>query len=85
MDIKASYDSLTQAMRDDPQYAWGWLCNIAMPLSDSAGMSHEQANVTAAYLMDHLFGIDITTNERFAYQMGGAQKMHRLMMNAEGR
>lgn len=46
-------------------FAWSWLCNIAMPLKDATGMTHEQANRAAAKLMRHLFDIDMTTAQEW--------------------
>lgn len=77
--------ALTEQMKADPECAWGWHCNIAVPLMDSLGIGHEEANVAAAHLMSHLFDIDITTDSRFGYKKGAAQSMHEFMMNADGR
>lgn len=49
---------LTDAMKEDPGYAWAWHCNIAMPIYNS-GVSHLEANKIAARLMNHLFRVDM--------------------------
>ena len=68
------FDGLSAAMRDDPEYAWGWLCNLAMPIMDAIdGCTHEQANQAGANLLQHLFGYDITTHPHFEYGKSDAQ------------
>lgn len=67
---------LRHAMRDDPEYAWAWFCNLAMPIMDAIGCSHEQANVAGAHLMSLLFDRDITKDPRFQYAKGEAQRHH---------
>jgi predicted TIM-barrel fold metal-dependent hydrolase len=57
-----AFRGLQAALRADPDYAWAWHCNVAMPVMDATGVSHEVANATAARLMRHLFDIDITTH-----------------------
>jgi len=51
---------LMEKMQADKPYAWAWHCNIAMPIMDSIGISHEQANNAARYVMLHSFGVDVT-------------------------
>jgi hypothetical protein len=65
--------ALADAINADPEYAWGWHCNIAVPIMDAAGVSHEVANETAAHLMRHLFDCDITTHPHYQYGKTGAQ------------
>lgn len=50
--------ALTGALSADPDYAWAWHCNLAMPIMDCLKVSHE-ANEAGAALMQHLFRIDI--------------------------
>ena len=57
--------SLTAALKGDPEYAWAWHCNLAMPIMDNAKVSHRVANITAARLMQHLFGIDTEKHPHF--------------------
>ena len=57
--------SLTAALKADPEYAWAWHCNLAMPIMDNAKVSHRVANITAARLMQHLFGIDTEKHPHF--------------------
>ena len=57
--IAKAYRALTQAMRDDPDYAHSWQCNIAMPIYDGAKgkLTIEEANIIADNLMRHLFEV----------------------------
>ncbi|QUT04030.1 hypothetical protein KFK14_12825 [Sphingobium phenoxybenzoativorans] len=68
----SEYDAL-KALMADPEYAWGWHCNLAMPILDAIGCSHQQANEAAAHLMQHLWSVDITMFEQYAYGKSGAQ------------
>lgn len=57
------YKHIADLMRVDHDYAWSWHCNIAMPMLDALpdAITHKQANRAAARVMQHLFGIDVTT------------------------
>lgn len=48
---------LSQAMKDDPSFAWAWHCNIAMVARDAGAPAYE-ANVRTADFMRHAFGVD---------------------------
>ena len=63
--MKENLDALKFAMKDDPDYAWAWHCNVAMPIKDSIGCSHKDANVAAARVMQHLFEVDITKMKEY--------------------
>lgn len=61
--IPEAIEALKQAMHVDQGYAWGWHCNIAMPLKDAVPtLSHRLANYAAARLMRHLFDVDMEAN-----------------------
>lgn len=62
-----------EAAMQDPDYAWGWHCNLAVPIMDATGITHEQANMAAAHLMQHLWKCDITTHPNYQYEKSGAQ------------
>jgi hypothetical protein len=47
---------LAHIMHADPDYAWAWHCNLAMPIHD-AGMDIEKANEVAGNLMYAFFGV----------------------------
>ncbi|QBJ02920.1 hypothetical protein MZD04_gp394 [Pseudomonas phage Psa21] len=61
-----AFDRLKAAIRDDEGYAWGWQCNLAMPIMDATGITRQQANIAAARLMSHLFKYDITKQSEYA-------------------
>lgn len=65
VEIKPHYDAIKQALKDDFEYAWGWHCNLAMPIVDTLGISHQDANRAAAALMQHMFGVDLTASQRY--------------------
>lgn len=65
VEIKPHYDAIKQALKDDFEYAWGWHCNLAMPIVDTLGISHKDANRAAAALMQHMFGVDLTASQRY--------------------
>jgi hypothetical protein len=67
----------------DPDHAWGWHCNLAMPIADATGVSHELANKAAAHLMQHLFDYDITTDERYQYDKSSAQAYAEMRIEAD--
>lgn len=47
--------TLKKEMIEDPEYAWGWHCNIAQ-CSVAEGLDHDAANRAAARFMFLLFG-----------------------------
>lgn len=63
--IGPAFRELKAAIAADPGYAWGWHCNLAMPISDVIGVSKADANKAAARLMSHIFGIDTSANEHY--------------------
>jgi hypothetical protein len=50
-------ERLSRAMKSDPEYAWGWHCNIASAAMDE-GLDHAAANRAAARFMHAAFGVD---------------------------
>lgn len=60
-EIPNVYTAFQTALAADRGWAWGWHCNLAMPIKDTLGVSHIEANQTAAWLMQHLFKIDVTS------------------------
>ena len=56
---------LTAALQADPDYAWSWHCNLAMPIMDATNVSPALANVAGARLMRHLFDIDMTKHPHY--------------------
>lgn len=66
--VKKAWEVLKKEINNDPDFAWGVHCNIAMPICDSINVNHEQGNLAAARLMEHLFNHDITKHEYFEYK-----------------
>ena len=64
-DKPSAFVALTQAINSDPEYAWGWHCNLAMPIKDEIGCSHLDANKAAARIMQTIFSVDTTKNKYF--------------------
>jgi hypothetical protein len=56
-DIQDAMKILTRAMMEDPDYAWGWHCNIACLLLDK-GIDHKAANNRASGFMKLAFDVD---------------------------
>lgn len=52
------------ALRDDPDYAWSWHCNVAMAAFDE-GLSHYAANKAAARFLRALAGVETTEHPGF--------------------
>jgi hypothetical protein len=65
MKVKKAMDTLKKAFENEPDYAWGWQCNLAMSAYDE-GLSKPKANLAAARFMKLAFNIDMTKHEHFA-------------------
>jgi hypothetical protein len=55
--VAEAMKTVTKAMQDDPDYAWGWHCNIAMAFVDAGG-DHYTANQGAAKFMRLLANVE---------------------------
>ncbi|GAB3188657.1 hypothetical protein [Hydrogenophaga aquatica] len=55
--VASAVQTLIEAMQADPDYAWGWHCNIAMAFVDAGG-SHYTANQGAARFMRMLANVE---------------------------
>ena len=62
--VPESMATVTNAIRNDPGYAWSWHCNIAMAAMDE-GVNHMAANKLAARFLMILTGVDTTKNPAF--------------------
>lgn len=83
VDAFGAWAVFKRLMREDPEYAWAWHCNLAVPIMDAAEVSHERANIAAAYLMLHLFEYDITQHPHSQYGKSPAQEYFELRVAAE--
>lgn len=77
------FQALQAAIHADPECAWGWHCNLAVPIMDAIGVSHEQANIAAAHLMSFLFSYDVTKDARYQYGKSDATKHHEFMLQID--
>lgn len=64
--VRNSLNNMTQMFKEDPDFAWVWHCNIAMPIYDECS-DHTTANRAAARVMQTVFGVDTSLQfpERF--------------------
>lgn len=67
MTTPSPFALLTEQLKEDPEYAWSWHCNIAMGIFDRVDnqISHRKSNEIAASMMKSFFDIDITTNPSY--------------------
>ena len=63
--IKEAFDTIKQAMADDPSYAYSWHCNIAMMchdailnFDDQVDFAHCVGNDAASRFMQLCFGVE---------------------------
>lgn len=68
MSVEKEFKVIEELIKSDDEYAWGWHCNLAMPIHDE-GVSYVVANKAAGRIMASIFGVD-TTNNRF-YRVTG--------------
>lgn len=59
------YIRFQKELKADPEGAWGWFCNIVMPIHDNSSLSHKDSYRVGTALMKHLWDIDITTHENY--------------------
>ncbi len=64
LEISQALDVLSNAMKNDSDYAWSWHCNVAMNVYDE-GVDHVTANKAAARLMQGMFGVDTSINRYY--------------------
>lgn len=63
------FSVLRAAIEADPEYAWAWHCNIAMPMIDS-GCPDKIANEGAARVMRNIFQVDTSQLPHFRTARG---------------
>jgi hypothetical protein len=64
---KEAVEHLSKVMQEDPEYAWGWHCNIAMAAFDE-GLDHEHSNKAAGRFMHMCFGVNTINNDHSDYK-----------------
>ena len=82
-DAAQAWDTFKRLMREDPDYAWSWHCNIAVPIMDAINVSHEDANLVAAHLLSFLFDCDSTQHPNYEYGKTDAQRYHEMRVEAD--
>lgn len=65
--MKAELDVIRAKMKAEPDFAWGWHCNIACCVMD-AGASHSVADDAAGRFMRLAFGV---SPEEYTPKSGG--------------
>lgn len=63
--VPAAISTVCAALRDDPEYAWAWHCNITMSAVD-AGAAHSAASEGSARFLQTLASTDVRKDPRFA-------------------
>lgn len=64
MDAKKAMEKLSEVIKNDPDYAWAWHCNVAMSAFDE-GLCKPAANRAAGRFMAIAFKVDTTKHEHF--------------------
>ena len=63
-----AYYKLRNILKNDDEQAWGWYCNIAMPIHDQSTLSIRDSRQLAVVLMRRLFNIDMTIHINYIRQ-----------------
>lgn len=77
------FGALKDAIHADPDYAWGWLCNLAVPIMDVTSCTHEYANQAAALIMAQMFDYDATALPHYQGGKSGHQHYFEARVAAE--
>lgn len=78
-----AFAALKQAINSDPDYAWGWLCNLAVPIMDVTRCQHSYANQAAALIMAQMFECDVTTHPHYVGGKSGVQSYFEARLAAD--
>jgi len=68
-----AFTALKTLIETDPEYAWTWHCNLAVPIMDATGASQAKANQAAALIMAQMFDYDITEHPNYRWGKSGHQ------------
>ena len=77
------FEALKALIQADPEYAWAWHCNLAVPIMDAARVSHEKADGAAALIMAQMFDCDVTRHPNFIGRKSAAQAYFEARVQAE--
>ena len=83
MNVAEAFDALKTAIQSDPEYAWSWHCNLAVPIMDAVNASHTDSNRAAALIMQQMFDCDITTHPHYVGGKSPAQSYFKMRVQAE--
>lgn len=81
--LRGLFAALKAAIHDDPEYAWAWHCNLAVPIMDAANVAHLPANQAAALIMAQMFDYDITTHPYWEGPKASYHEYYELRVAAE--
>lgn len=76
------FDVLKEQIRSDPEYAWAWHCNLAVPMTD-VGVGRKEADQASALILSQMFDCDITTHPYWQGEKSGAQAYFEMRVAAE--
>jgi hypothetical protein len=77
------FDGLRGLIHSDPEYAWGFHCNLTMPIYDVASVPIDRANQASALIMAQMFGYDITRHPRYVFEKNPHQEYFEARIAAE--
>ena len=75
--VPESMATVSKAIRNDPDYAWSWHCNIAVAAMDE-GVDRLTANKLAARFLMILTGVDTTKNPFFPQEEVEPELAHKV-------
>ena len=75
--VPESMATVSKAIRNDPDYAWSWHCNIAVAAMDE-GVDCMTANKLAARFLMVLTGVDTTKNPFFPQEEVEPELAHKV-------
>lgn len=68
-----AFYGLKRAINEDPEYAFAWFCNLAVPIRDVTRCQHDYGSQAAALIMAQMFDCDITTHPHYTGGKSGVQ------------
>lgn len=76
------FASLKEQIQSDPEYAWAWHCNLAVPMMD-VGITGEEADQASALILSQMFECDITTHQNWKGTKSFQQEYFEMRVAAE--
>ncbi len=81
--MEQPFEAIKTLINVEPGYAWAWHCNLAVPIMDVTGASHEVSNAAAALIMMQMFDCDITQHPNYQGRKSSAQAYFEARIEAE--